>query len=301
MYTGFCGEERAVLRQAFAATLEGLARACRRVYGDDLVAVAVFGSVGRGTPGPASDIDVLLVATGLPPGRLARMQRFEQVERIMAPRLLQLKAQGIDTFFSPVLKTPEEVRRGSLLFLDMVDDARILIDRNGFLASYLADLGRRLKAGAGRKVQRGQHWHWVFDPEKLARAGNQLGKARVRLKMLDHLFNEGAWSDVVREAQEAVELALRGMLRQIGVEPPKQHDVGALLVEYRDRLPAAVAEQAEELARISLWLRKERESAFHGDIDLIPDLTYGPEDAERARRDAATVVRAAALAIDAPA
>jgi hypothetical protein len=119
--------------------------------------------------------------------------------------------------------------------------------------------------------------------------------------MLDHLFNEGAWSDVVCEAQEAVELALKGMLRQIGVEPPKQHDVGALLVEYRDRLPAAVAEQAEELARVSLWLRKEREFAFHGDTDLIPDLTYGPEDAERARRDAATVVRAVALAIDAPA
>jgi len=89
----------------------------------------------------------------------------------MAPRLLQLKAQGIDTFLSPVLKTPEEVRRGSLLFLDMVEDARVLVDRDGFLVSYLADLGRRLKAGAGRKVQRGQRWHWVFDPEKLANGG----------------------------------------------------------------------------------------------------------------------------------
>jgi hypothetical protein len=131
-------------------------------------------------------------------------------------------------------------------------------------------------------------------------AQSHLKKARVRLKMLDHLFNEGAWSDVVRQAQEAVELALKGTLRHVGVEPPKQHDVGALLVEYRDRLPPAVAAQAEDLARISLWLRKEREFAFYGDIDLIPELTYGQEDAERARRDAATAVRAATLAIEAP-
>lgn len=60
-------------------------------------------------------------------------------------------------------------------------------------------------------------------------AQSYLLKATKRLKILPVLFLEGAYSDVIREAQEIVELALKGALRQIGVDPPKQHDVGYLL------------------------------------------------------------------------
>lgn len=38
-----------------------------------------------------------------------------------------------------------------------------------------------------------------------------LTKAATRLKVLDLLLREQAYSDVVREAQEVVELALKGM------------------------------------------------------------------------------------------
>jgi hypothetical protein len=43
---------------------------------------------------------------------------------------------------------------------------------------------------------------------------------------------------VVREAQEIVELSLKGMLRQVGVESPKWHDVGGFLLQFGDRFPA---------------------------------------------------------------
>ena len=52
-------------------------------------------------------------------------------------------------------------------------------------------------------------------------AQSYVTKARVRLKALAVLRDEGAHSDVVREAQELVELALKGVLRAIGIEPPK--------------------------------------------------------------------------------
>jgi len=107
-------------------------------------------------------------------------------------------------------------------------------------------------------------------------------KATKRLKVLDVLIQEGAYSDVVREAQEIVELALKGALRLLGVEPPKIHDVGPLLVENRDRFPEPVAENTPELTRISKWLRREREPSFYGDIDLIPTEEYKAEDARRA-------------------
>ena len=110
-------------------------------------------------------------------------------------------------------------------------------------------------------------------------------KAVKRLKILPVLLAEEAFSDVVREAQEIVELALKGVLRQIGIEPPKWHDVGGALLEFADRLPEEVRVHAERMAGISKWLRKEREFSFYGDIDFIPTEEYDREDAQRAIRD----------------
>lgn len=98
------------------------------------------------------------------------------------------------------------------------------------------------------------------------------------------------YSDVVREAQEIVELALKGILRKTGIEPPKLHDVGPLLVEYQERFPQPIQEDVKRFAEISKWLRKEREFSFYGDIDLIPTEEYTKEDANRALDDAGFVV-----------
>lgn len=96
---------------------------------------------------------------------------------------------------------------------------------------------------------------------------------------------------MVREAQEIVELALKGALRAIGVEPPKYHDVGGLLLEHAKKFPRNVGDDLARAAEISRRLRKERELAFCGDIDFIPTEQYTAEDAERAYADAEWIVR----------
>lgn len=121
-------------------------------------------------------------------------------------------------------------------------------------------------------------------------ARSYLRKASDRLEILDVLLRKGAYSDVVREAQELVELALKGMLRAVGIEPPKLHDVGGLLVEHASRFPAEVRAHIETLAGISKRLRKERELAFYGDLDFIPTKEYSEEDAQQARTDAELVL-----------
>jgi len=131
-------------------------------------------------------------------------------------------------------------------------------------------------------------------------AQSYLVKARARLRILAVLHDAQAWSDVVREAQEIVELALKGMLRQVGVDPPRWHDVGGLLDEYRDRFPDAVRQAISRLAAISAWLRKEREFAFYGDIDFIPTEQYTEADARRATDDARFVVSVAESVIPLP-
>jgi len=111
-------------------------------------------------------------------------------------------------------------------------------------------------------------------------------KALKRLKILEVLLKEEAYSDVVRESQEIVELALKGVLRQMGIEPPKWHDVGEALLEYSHRLPEEFRSHAPRMAEISKWLRREREFSFYGDIDFIPTEEYDRDDAARAIRDA---------------
>lgn len=124
-------------------------------------------------------------------------------------------------------------------------------------------------------------------------AQSLIRKATDRLDILDLLFKKGAYSDVVREAQEIVELAMKGMLRAVGVEPPKFHDVGGLLVEHRKKFPGPISRQADRIATISKRLKKEREISFYGDIDFIPTEEYKIEDAMEAMEDAYFVVNLA--------
>lgn len=115
-------------------------------------------------------------------------------------------------------------------------------------------------------------------------------KAEKRLKILDILLNEEDYSDVVREAQKIVELSLKGMLRFVGVEPPKYHDVGPLIVEHKERFKGISSEEIMKIAQISRKLRKERELAFYGDIDFIPTEEYTLDDANEAIEGANYVV-----------
>jgi hypothetical protein len=122
-------------------------------------------------------------------------------------------------------------------------------------------------------------------------AADYVQRAAVRLRALDVLFDAGSWADVVREAQEVVELALKGLLRRCAVEAPRIHDVSDVLLAERDRLPAALRAEAERLAGVSRDLRRDRELAFYGAEDLTPSRFYTRDDAVRAREGAALVVR----------
>lgn len=153
------------IRGTFERLLQRLQEACNEVYGDRLVSLAVFGSVGRGTPRPDSDVDFLVVVEPLPRGRMARVQEFEAVEARLAAALAAARDAGVLTRLSPVLKTPQEIQLRTPLLLDLVHDAEILFDRGGFLATALADLARRLGALGARRVWRGTAWYWDLKPD----------------------------------------------------------------------------------------------------------------------------------------
>jgi len=123
-------------------------------------------------------------------------------------------------------------------------------------------------------------------------ASDYVERSAIRLKALDVLYKHGGWADVVREAQEAVELALKGLLRAHGIEPPRIHDVSEVMLAERARLPEALQSEVEALAAVSRDLRRDRELAFYGAEDLTPSGFYTKADADRARSGARRVVTA---------
>lgn len=117
-------------------------------------------------------------------------------------------------------------------------------------------------------------------------------RAQARLAAVDALFAARSWADVVRESQEVVELALKGLLRVAGIEPPRVHDVSEVLAAERSRLPRAVQQHVEALAAGSRMLRRDRELAFYGAEDLTPSGFYTQDDAKVARDIARNTVAA---------
>lgn len=155
-----------MLKEKFAELEKLLLSEIKSHYGERLISVVVFGSVARETQTFESDIDLLIIASGLPQGRMKRIGEFEPVEERIEPFLKSLKEKdGIHSYISAIIKSPEEAEKGSPLFLDMVEDARILFDRNGFFEGVLDKLRKRLKELGSKRIWRGNAWHWDLKPD----------------------------------------------------------------------------------------------------------------------------------------
>jgi predicted nucleotidyltransferase len=122
------------------------------------VSVVLFGSVARGTYRADSDIDILIIAEGLPRGRMKRVAEFRKVEEKLDHVLTELRTEQVYIDVSPVIKSPEEAEAGSPLFLDMVEDAQILYDRGRFFARRLKRLRERLDALGSKRVWMANAW-----------------------------------------------------------------------------------------------------------------------------------------------
>ena len=119
-----------------------------------------------------------------------------------------------------------------------------------------------------------------------------LQRAKIILTEAEHLRDQEIWNLVVRRCQESVELALKGALLWAGINVPRIHDVGGILVQHSSRFPGDLRPALPELASISRTLRAERETSFYGDEDsgMPPELLYTESDADTALEKTHTVL-----------
>ena len=94
--------------------------------------------------------------------------------------------------------------------------------------------------------------------------------------------------DTVRYCQECVEIAVKAVLRLVGVEYPKSHDSSAELRLYSERFPDWFRAQIPKLAETMRLLTKTRGLAFYGDEErgLTPEDLFAYDYAKKTLDDA---------------
>lgn len=151
------------IQSPYKELLEKLLNELRRICGDNLISLALYGSVARGDFHKDSDIDLLIICEKLPKEKFLRQKFFIEIEKAIP--FEKLHEQNYYPIFSPILKTSEEAKFLSPLYLDMVDDAIILFDKDDFFRSILDRLKSQLKKLGAIKKTIGNKWYWDLKPD----------------------------------------------------------------------------------------------------------------------------------------
>jgi len=150
------------IAEPYRTLVKRLCESLQEVLGDRLVSLAVFGSVARGEAREDSDVDLLIVVQGLPKSRLRRQELFEEAEKAVEPLVEELWSRGYHVDFSPIILDVEEARRHRPIYLDLVVDAVLVFDRDGFLKGVLDEVAAKLKALGAERRKVGRLWYWVL-------------------------------------------------------------------------------------------------------------------------------------------
>jgi predicted nucleotidyltransferase len=149
------------LGEPYRMVVSRLLDALREVYGDKLVSLVVYGSVARGDARRDSDLDVLIIVDdNLPRSRLERIKTYLKAEDKIIVLLDKLIDEGYAIEISPIIKSVEEAKHISSLYLDMVEDAVIVYDRDNFFQKILLKLKKKPEELGAERVWIDKRWYW---------------------------------------------------------------------------------------------------------------------------------------------
>ncbi|MBI4524643.1 MAG: nucleotidyltransferase domain-containing protein [Deltaproteobacteria bacterium] len=151
----------------YKALLEIFVDSVQRALGDQVVSVVLYGSVARGAARPDSDVDLLLILREAPAEYWKRLQPLLPILRQLRKERSwkALEDLGWTPFLSLLVLSLKEARENRYVYLDMVEEAKILVDHDGFFQGKLASLRERLNELGAKKVQRNGDWYWDLKPD----------------------------------------------------------------------------------------------------------------------------------------
>jgi len=115
-------------------------------------------------------------------------------------------------------------------------------------------------------------------------AESYLRQARARLEDAKDALLEANYPYAVRLSQECVELSLKAVLKAVGIEYPKIHDVSDIFLEVEGRFPSWFRSEIGFLRESSKILVKKRELSLYGGEEtfLSPEEVIDRNEAEDA-------------------
>jgi len=104
----------------------------------------------------------------------------------------------------------------------------------------------------------------TFSTDLIRFAKDYIERARERIKAAEGALERESFPDVIRFCQEATELSLKAALRLVGIEYPKVHDVGDVLLLAAKRFPATFEARIPQMAEFSREMSSKRSLAMYG-------------------------------------
>lgn len=131
-------------------------------------------------------------------------------------------------------------------------------------------------------------------------ASAYLRQASARLRSAKLALKDRNYPYTVRQAQECVELSLKGILRLYGIEYPREHDVKEILLRVSRRFPDWFRAQVKSFAEISSKMATERGPSMYGDEEkgIPPSQLFRYERAVEAVKEAQLILRNCSKALE---
>ena len=153
----------------YKGILERFLELLKQTFGDSLVSLVLYGSVARGDAEADSDIDLLLILKNPPNNYHRRLDQVLGVQSDLEREEVYKRTRerlDIEPFLSHIILSKEEADENRYIYLDMVEDAKILYDRDNFFAQRLKVIKKRLRELHSKRVWlEDGTWYWDLKPD----------------------------------------------------------------------------------------------------------------------------------------
>lgn len=260
-----------------------------------ILGMVLFGSRVQEYYTDESDMDLLAVASGIPPKRHRRGEEIASLKKL-------LPLMPLDILLLTKKETLSNFQNHNPLFLDIATEGIVLVDSDEFLVNIIEETQLYLKNSKIQKVEDG----WIFPvkagvPSFLSKVSNEdFSKAMLKdgerdleigIKLKDEIYFDKS----VYHFQQAVEKFIKAIMIAMGIFK-KTHFVGQelrLLIDKGD-IPELWKDQLLDAAQISEEIEPEvslcRYPGISEDALWLPYEEYEEPDAVKAMQKAQKVL-----------